>query len=60
MSGSGPPDKFPAWIDLSSYSTASAKADALGTVYQTFYNTYGVWPTVAITVGSVVFVGAYA
>lgn len=56
----GPPDKFPAWVDLSSYSTAALKADALGTLYATFYTTYGVWPTAAITCGTVVFIGAYA
>lgn len=56
----GPPNKFPAWVDLSQYPTAATRADALGTLYQTFYNTYGVWPTDAITCGTVIFIGAYA
>jgi hypothetical protein len=57
---SGPPDKFPAWVDLSTYSTNADKATALGTVWQTFFDTYGVWPNAVVTVGTVVFVGAYS
>jgi hypothetical protein len=56
---SGPPDKFPEWVDLSTYSTNAAKADALGALWQNFFTTYGVWPTVWVVVGSVVFVGGY-
>jgi hypothetical protein len=57
--GSGPPDKFPVFIDLSNEPTYGAKAVALGTAYQEFYKTYGVWPTVAVSVGEVVYLGAY-
>jgi len=56
---SGPPDKFPEWVDLSTYSTNALKADALGALWQNFFNTYGVWPTAWVTVGTVVYVGGY-
>jgi hypothetical protein len=57
--GGGPPDKFPQWVDLSTYPMPSDKAVALGIAYAKFYQTFGVWPTVAITVGEVVYLGAY-
>jgi hypothetical protein len=57
--GSGPPDKFPQWIDLSPFATPADRAIQLGIAYQLFYQTYDVWPTVAVTVGEVVYLGAY-
>lgn len=57
--GGGPPDKFPQWVDLSAFSTPADRAIQLGIAYKLFYDTYHVWPTVAITVGEVVYLGAY-
>ena len=55
----GPPNKFPVFIDLSPFSTPVQRATELGIAYQQFYDTYGVWPNAAITVGEVVYLGAY-
>jgi hypothetical protein len=57
--GSGPPDKFPQFIDLSQYPTPAERATALGNAYAEFYATYHWWPTVAVAVGEVVYLGAY-
>jgi hypothetical protein len=40
--------------------TPEEAADALGEAYQIFWSVFGYWPTVAVTVGTVVYLGAYA
>jgi hypothetical protein len=59
--GSGPPDKFPQWVDLTAIAASdlAARAAALGAGYDLFFKTYGTWPTVAIECHSVVYLGAY-
>jgi hypothetical protein len=57
--GSGPPDKFPQWVDLSNATPGRETATLLGNAYALFWNTYGVWPTAAVAVGDVVYLGAY-
>ena len=56
--GSGPPDKFPMWIDVVG-KTPSETADTLGKAWEKFNNHYGVWPNAWVTVGTVVYIGAY-
>jgi|HubBroStandDraft_3_1064219.scaffolds.fasta_scaffold39615_2 hypothetical protein len=56
---SGPPDKFPLYLDLSAYEPGAATATALGDLYTNFWNTYGVWPTVAVVSGTYIYLGAY-
>ena len=55
---SGPPDKFPLFLDTTGL-TPTQIATALGAQYTNFFNTYGVWPNRDITVGTVVYFGAY-
>jgi hypothetical protein len=57
----GPPNKFPQWVDLTNVSQndPAAIAAGLGIGYQLFYDTFGVWPTVAIPYGPYVYLGAY-
>jgi len=55
---SGPPDKF-GFVDLTSVTTPTDRATALSNAYSTFYATYGVWPNAIVSVGSVVYFGAY-
>jgi hypothetical protein len=59
MNGNTPPNKFPQWVDLTPFATEAEKAAALGAAYQTFYETYHMWPTVAVQVSEVVYLGGY-
>ena len=59
MSNGGPPNKFPQWVDLSVFTTPADRANALGEAYAHFYAQYHYWPTVAVAVGEIVYLGAY-
>lgn len=59
MGNGGPPNKFPQFVDLTAITSPAERAVALGTAYQEFWVTYHYWPTVAVTVGDVVYLGAY-
>lgn len=54
----GPPDHFPLFLDTTGMTSAQI-ATALGAQYTNFFTTYGVYPNRDITVGNVVFFGAY-
>jgi hypothetical protein len=56
---SGPPNKFPKWVDLSKFSDGQQKADAMGNAYQEFFDFYGVWPHDSQVIGNVLYLGAY-
>ena len=56
---SGPPDKFVGYIDTSLDSSPTAVISALNTAWSNYYTTYGVYPSVWLTVGSVIYYGGY-
>lgn len=53
-----PPDHFPLWTDMTGL-TSTQIATSLGNQFTNFYTTYGMYPNQVVTVGSVVFFGAY-
>lgn len=55
---SGPPDKFPLWTDMTG-NTPAQTATALENQFTNFFNTYAVYPNRVVTVGNVVYFGAY-
>jgi len=59
MPNGGPPNKFPLYVDLSQHSSPADMANALGAAYELFFQTYHYWPTVAVPIGEIVFLGAY-
>jgi hypothetical protein len=56
---SGPEDKFTNYLDTSLYSGAGAVLNALNTAWASYYATYDSYPTVVLTVGSVIYYGSY-
>ena len=55
----GPPDKFPVTLSLAGMTTAQVQT-ALNNAYQSFWETYGVYPHDTLIVGTEAFLGAYS
>jgi hypothetical protein len=55
-----PPDRFESFVDLTGVSEGANTVTALNTLWASFYSTYGVYPNSVVTIGNVVYVGAYS
>jgi len=56
---SGPPNKYPQWVNLAGLEPGEPVANALGAAQQKFMDTYGVWANQVEIVGTYAYLGAY-